>query len=43
MSKAYFTNIEDLARFCAQLTRDEIDFEVNETQCAGRYVVEIMR
>jgi hypothetical protein len=41
--KAYFTNIEDLARFCAQLTREQIDYEVSETNAPGRYQVQVIQ
>ena len=39
--RAYFTNIEDLARFCAELTRQHVVFTVAETRTAGSYEVTI--
>lgn len=41
--KAFFQNVEDLARFCAELTRNGIDYEVSETNAAGRYQVQIFQ
>ncbi len=41
MGRAYFNNIEDMARFCAQLLKEGIAFQVSETQAAGRYLVEL--
>ena len=37
--KAYFENVDDLARFCAGLVREGIAFDVQESSAAGRYVV----
>lgn len=39
ISKAYFTDLDDLARFCAGLVREDISFTVAETNAKGRYEV----
>jgi hypothetical protein len=41
MNRCYFNNVDDMARFCATLLREGIAFEVQETNAAGRYVVEL--
>lgn len=41
MGRAFFSNIEDLARFCAQLVKDGIAFTVAETNTAGCYEVKL--
>ncbi len=39
---ATFRDVDDLARFCAGLAREHIDFEVSETASAGVYRVVIL-
>ena len=43
MSEAYFENLDDMARFCAGLTREGIRYQVDETSAAGRYMVRILK
>jgi hypothetical protein len=40
--KAYFTNVTDLAAFCAELARQGVTFDVTETSAAGRYQVTLV-
>ena len=43
MSEAIFENIDDMARFCAGLTREGIKYQVDESSASGRYIVRIFK
>jgi hypothetical protein len=43
VSEAYFENLDDMARFCAGLTREGIKYQVDESSAAGRYCVRIFK